>query len=170
MRHGLTASRRRAALARFARFLERRDLRLTPARAAIVEAALAQPGHFPIEALVESLRRRGIRGSKATVYRALPLLTEAGILQEAVVKGDERSYEAAVGRRHHDHLVCNGCGTVVEFEYPAIEILQREVAVRHGFELEGHHLQLSGRCPACRGRSAGRGGEVRPGLAEGQGD
>jgi len=168
MRHSLTSARRRAALFRFARFLERRALRLTPARAAIAEAALSRAGHFPIEALVEDLRRRGIRGSKATVYRVLPLLTEAGILQEAVVRGDERSYESAVGRRHHDHLVCNGCGTVVEFEYPAIEILQREVAARHGFQLEGHHLQLAGRCPACRGRAAGRGGEVRPGLDRGE--
>jgi len=167
MRHSLTTARRNAALERFTRFLERRALRLTPARAAILEAVLARTGHFPIEALVEDLRRRGIRGSKATVYRALPLLTEAGILQEAVVRGDERSYESAVGRRHHDHLVCNGCGTVVEFEYPAIEILQREVAARHGFQLEGHHLQLAGRCPACRQRAPGRGGEVRPGLGVG---
>lgn len=171
MRYSLTNARRRLALERFERLLARRELRLTPARAAIVEAALARQGHFRIEALVEDLRRRGIRGSKATVYRALPLLTEAGILQEAVVKGDERTYEAAVGRRHHDHLVCNGCGKVVEFEYPAIEILQREVASRHGFELEGHHLQLAGRCPACRARAEGRGGgarEVRQGREGGR--
>lgn len=164
MRQSLTNARRRAALARFGLFLEGRSLRLTPARAAIAEAALARSGHFPIEALVEDLRRRGIRGSKATVYRALPLLTGAGLLQEAVVKGDERSYEAAVGRRHHDHLVCNGCGKVVEFEYQAIEILQREVAARHGFSLEGHHLQLAGRCPDCRGGQPGRPAEVRRGL------
>lgn len=153
MRHRLTSAARRRhtrrALDRFERFLAGRAQRLTPARAAIVEAALAREGHFPIEALVADLRRRGIRGSKATVYRALPLLTEAGILQEAVFTGETRSYEAALGARHHDHLLCRACGQVVEFQDQAIEVLQREVAARHGFTLDGHHLQLVGRCGAC---------------------
>jgi Fur family transcriptional regulator, ferric uptake regulator len=139
-----------AALARFEAFLAARDLRLTDARRAIVEAVLARSGHFPIEDLVADLRRRGIRGSKATVYRALPLLTEAGILQPAVITGDSKSYESAVGGVHHDHLVCRACGRVVEFEFEAFEILQREVAARHGFRLESHHHQLVGTCGDCQ--------------------
>jgi Fur family transcriptional regulator, ferric uptake regulator len=142
------------AVARFERYLAGRDLRLTSARRAIVEAVLARPGHFPIEDLVADLRRRGIRGSKATVYRALPLLTEAGILQSAVITGDTKSYEAAVGGEHHDHLVCRQCSRVVEFEFEAFEILQREIASRHGFRLEGHHHQLVGTCPECLAKEA----------------
>jgi Fur family ferric uptake transcriptional regulator len=138
------------ALERFRTVLEKHELRLTRERVAIVEAALEMRGHFPIEQLVAELRRRGVRGSKATVYRVLPLLTEAGILQAADFSSDTRRYEAAFGREHHDHLVCRGCGRVVEFEYEAFEVLQREVAARHGFELEGHVHQLVGRCPACR--------------------
>jgi len=72
--------RTHAALERFERFLQQKDLRLTDARAAIVEAALARSGHYPIEDLIADLKARGIRGSKATVYRTLPLLAEAGIL------------------------------------------------------------------------------------------
>jgi Fur family ferric uptake transcriptional regulator len=142
------------ALKQFERFLAERALRLTAARRAIIEAVLERAGHFPIEELIADLRKRGIRGSKATVYRTLPLLTEAGILQEAVVTGETRSYEAAVGREHHDHLVCLGCGKVVEFEFEAFEILQREIAARHGFRLEGHHHQLVGRCAECQRREA----------------
>ncbi len=143
---------RAQALARFGQHLAARGLRLTSARRAILSAVLERAGHFPIEDLVTDLRRRGIRGSKATVYRTLPLLTEAGIVQPAVITSETASYEAAVGREHHDHLVCRGCGKVVEFEFEAFEILQREIAARHGFALEGHHHQLFGRCPACRGR------------------
>ncbi|HET9596309.1 MAG TPA: Fur family transcriptional regulator [Anaeromyxobacteraceae bacterium] len=139
-----------AALTRFEAFLAARDLRLTSARRAIVEAVMARSGHFPIEDLVADLRRRGIRGSKATVYRALPLLTEAGILQPAVITGDSKSYESAVGGVHHDHLVCRACGRVVEFEFEAFEILQREIAARHGFRLESHHHQLVGTCADCQ--------------------
>jgi Fur family ferric uptake transcriptional regulator len=140
------------ALARFEALLVARGLRLTSARRAIVEAVLGRAGHFAIEELVADLRARGLPASKATVYRSLPLLTEAGILSSAVLGGDERMYERAVGREHHDHLVCRGCGKVVEFEYEAIEVLQRELATRYGFTLEGHIHQLIGRCADCQKR------------------
>jgi Fur family transcriptional regulator, ferric uptake regulator len=155
--------RTREALDRFERFLHGKDLRLTEARAAIVEAALARQGHYPIEDLIADLKARGIRGSKATVYRTLPLLAEAGILQPAIVAGDSKSYETTFGREHHDHLLCSRCGKVVEFEFEAFEILQKEVASRYGFRLEAHHHELVGTCPECLAReSAGARGSVVP--------
>jgi Fur family ferric uptake transcriptional regulator len=138
-----------AALDRFERFLHLKDLRLTEARAAIVEAAMARHGHYPIDDLIADLKARGIRGSKATVYRTLPLLAEAGILQPAIVVADSKSYETTFGREHHDHLLCGRCGAVIEFEFEAFEILQREVASRHGYRLESHYHELVGTCPAC---------------------
>jgi Fur family ferric uptake transcriptional regulator len=143
------------ALERFERFLAKRDLRLTDARAAIVEAALARPGHYPIEELIADLKARGIRGSKATVYRTLPLLAEAGILQPAIVAGDTKAYETTFGRDHHDHLICARCGKVVEFGFEAFEILQKEVAGRYGFRLETHHHELVGTCPECLAAEGG---------------
>lgn len=137
------------ALNVFERFLQERDLRLTEARAAIVEAALARAGHYPIDELIADLRSRGIRGSKATVYRTLPLLAEAGILKPAIVAGESKSYETTYGREHHDHLICSHCGKVIEFEFEAFEILQREVAGRYGFRLEDHHHELIGACAEC---------------------
>jgi len=152
------------ALERFERFLHRKDLRLTDARAAIVEAALARSGHYPIEELIGDLKKRGIRGSKATVYRTLPLLAEAGILQPAIIVGDQKSYETTFGRGHHDHLLCGDCGKVVEFEFEAFEILQREVAAKHGFRLSAHYHELVGTCPDCvaKGPGPAAGGEPPP--------
>lgn len=147
-------ARTREALERFERFLASRALRLTTARAAIVEAALARTGHYPIDELIGDLKRRGIRGSKATVYRTLPLLADAGILQPAILMGEERSYETTFGRLHHDHLVCRMCGEVVEFEFEAFEMLQRDLAARYGFRLESHQHVLVGTCPACLAREA----------------
>jgi Fur family transcriptional regulator, ferric uptake regulator len=143
------------ALEKFERFLSKRDLRLTEARAAIVEAALARQGHYPIEDLIADLKARGIRGSKATVYRTLPLLAEAGILQPAIVAGDTKAYETTFGQDHHDHLICARCGKFVEFGFEAFEILQREVAGRYGFRLESHHHELVGTCPECLAREGG---------------
>jgi Fur family transcriptional regulator, ferric uptake regulator len=144
------------ALDRFERFLHGKDLRLTEARAAIVEAALARQGHYPIEDLIADLRQRGIRGSKATVYRTLPLLAEAGIVGPAIVAGEARSYETTYGRNHHDHLLCGRCGKVIEFEFEAFEILEKEVASRYGFRLDTHHHELLGTCPDCLGREGKR--------------
>jgi Fur family ferric uptake transcriptional regulator len=144
------------ALERFEKFLEGKALRLTEARAAIVEAALARQGHYPIEELIADLKRLGIRGSKATVYRTLPLLAEAGIVQPAILAGDSRSYETTYGAQHHDHLVCGRCGKVVEFGFEAFEILQREVAGRYGFRLDHHHHELVGTCPDCLAKEGGQ--------------
>ena len=147
--------RTHAALERFERFLQKKELRLTDARAAIVDAALARRGHYPIEDLIADLKARGIRGSKATVYRTLPLLAEAGILAPAIVAGDTKSYETTFGQDHHDHLICTRCGKVVEFGFEAFEILQREVAGRYGFRLETHYHELVGTCSECLAREGG---------------
>ncbi len=159
MRPGRTDSvadrRTHDALEKFEKFLEGKALRLTEARAAIVEAALARSGHYPIENLIADLKRLGIRGSKATVYRTLPLLAEAGIVQPAIVAGDSKSYETTYGAEHHDHLVCARCGRVVEFEFEAFERMQREVAQRYGFRLDTHHHELVGTCPDCLAKEGG---------------
>ncbi len=146
----------RSALARFEEFLTPRGLRLTGARRAIVEAIFERGGHFEIEELIQTLRARGIRGSRATVYRTVPLLTEAGLIQQAVVTSETRSFEQALGREHHDHLVCTRCGKVIEFHDESFDLLERKVAERYGFRLEGHHHQLVGACPACLAHEGAR--------------
>ncbi len=151
---GATAGRSVEALERFERYLKERSLRLTDARAAIVEAALARTGHYAIESLIADLKARGIRGSKATVYRTLPLLADVGIVKAAIVAGDAKRYETTWGREHHDHLVCTRCGKVVEFAFEAFEMLQREVAGRYGFRLDDHHHELVGTCGECLARDA----------------
>ncbi len=89
---------------------------------------------------------------KPTMSKMIPLLAEAGILQPAILGGEGKSYETTFGRHHHDHLLCSKCGRVVEFEFEAFEILQREVATRYGFRLEGHHHELVGSCPECQSK------------------
>jgi Fur family ferric uptake transcriptional regulator len=148
-------------------FLRTRGLRMTGERVALVRAALGRRRHFTLDDLVEEVVRRGTRASRATVYRGLPLLVEAGILQPVLVSEEPRRFELALGRRHHDHLLCRRCGRVVEFRSAAIEDAQLEVATRHGFRLTSHVHELIGDCSSCRrdrgapGRSSGRAGSGR---------
>jgi Fur family ferric uptake transcriptional regulator len=138
------------ALARCARLARSRGLRWTGERAAIVRAIASEQGHFSADELIRSLKRGGLSASRATLYRAIPLLVEAGILQPALRSGEERRYEVAWGHAHHDHLVCKQCGRVVEFRFEAFEMLQRDVAEKYGFELLGHFHELIGICRECR--------------------
>ena len=134
----------------FRAFLHGRSRRATGIREEIIRAAIACGGHFDVDDLVQKLRRHGSAVSRASVYRALPLLVEAGIVEPTVSPGDRRRYEIRGARAHHDHLVCGECGTVVEFQFEAFEVLQREVAAKYGFVLTGHSHQLFGTCPKCQ--------------------
>jgi Fur family ferric uptake transcriptional regulator len=130
-------------------FLRARGLRMTGEREALVRA-VGRRRHFTLEELVEEVVQSDTRASRATVYRGLPILIEAGILQPVLVSDEPRRFELAFGRRHHDHLLCRRCGRVVEFRSSAIEDLQPKIAARHGFRLTSHLHELVGDCAPCR--------------------
>jgi Fe2+ or Zn2+ uptake regulation protein len=62
------------------------------------------------------------------------------------------AYECSLCRKHHDHIVCNDCGQIIEFHNDEIEKLQEKEAEDHGFEILYHNLIITGICEACRGR------------------
>lgn len=136
--------------------VKEKDLNFSTVREAIARAAFRFQGHFDVADLVLVLKRAGVRGAhRTTVYRTLPILLEAGIIQPALLSASDRQlYEPAFEREHHDHLVCTACGKVVEFHFEAFEVLQQDLAARYGFELVSHVHELLGRCAACK--SAGR--------------
>jgi len=140
----------RRAMTRLDAWLEERGLKHSRQREAIVEAFYAMGGHVPVEALVARVRSRDARVSVATVYRTMKLLSECGLAVARRFEDGQTRYEPSGHGRHHDHLICTGCGRIVEFENERIEDLQRRVARSHGFEVESHKLELYGRCSACR--------------------
>ena len=141
------------AVQRLRDVIRERGMKSSSVREAVARAALRTRGHFSVDDLVTELRENGITDAHpATVYRVLPLLVDAGLLQLTLVsEGDGARYERAFEREHHDHLICTGCGKVVEFHFEAIEVLQRDVAERFGFQLTGHVHELRGLCDECRG-------------------
>jgi len=145
------------AMQQFREILHERSLRVTNVREAIVRAALSRDDHFRVEGLVEDVSRDGLEVSVATVYRAIPLLVDAGLIEPAEVSGEKRFYEASFGREHHDHLICQRCHTVVEFQFDAFAMLERELAVKYDFELTGHFHELIGVCGNCRRKKGANG-------------
>lgn len=134
-------------LERLRELVRERGLKASTVRENIARAALTLDGHFTIEELVESLPEAHI----ATVYRVLPLLVDAGLLQPAPASPEHgQRYERAFEREHHDHLMCTHCHKVVEFHSEALEELQRELASKLGFVLTGHEHKLFGTCSSCQ--------------------
>jgi Fur family ferric uptake transcriptional regulator len=156
-----SGSMARRALSRLDAWLEERGLKHSRQRNIIVETFFAMGGHVPVEALVARVRSEDARVSVATVYRTMKLLAECGLAIPRRFDDGQTRYEPAGHRGHHDHLICTGCGEIVEFENERIEELQTRVARSHGFEVDSHKLELYGRCEACRlGRRKGK--ESRP--------
>lgn len=140
------------------RRLRELGLRLTRERRTILAHAFEHFGHFYAHELLESLESHGHSISRATVYRTLGHLVDAGLLRRHDL-GDRRTfYEPALGRKHHEHMVCVRCGRILEFIEEQIERLQDEVCRRRGFRPLSHTLQIHGICDACRaGDAAARG-------------
>ncbi len=143
----------RTAERALARVLEEKGLRRSRQRDVVVRTFFGMGGHVAVDALLAQVRRFDPGVGVATVYRTMKLLAECGL---AVPRdfGDGRArYEPATHRHahSHDHLICTGCGQIVEFESQRIEELQHRVARRHGFEVERRRVELYGRCARCRG-------------------
>lgn len=133
----------------FLAFLRQEGLRVTPERLLLVDEVYAQHGHVDAEELLRALRARGVKISRATVYRNLDLLVRCGLVRRYRLRDDRFLYEHVHGGLEHDHLVCTDCGRVVEFLSPAIAALQNEICRAHGFVPRRNTLQITGTCLAC---------------------
>jgi len=139
----------------FETFLKGRALKFTTQRERIFDRAFQTHEHFTAETLYRWLEsEEGPAVSRATVYRTLSLLVEGRFLESLDTGQGELYYEHVLGHRHHDHLVCLGCGRIDEFYDERIEALQREAALKKGFQMVDHNLRLLGYCKACSKRRA----------------
>ena len=126
-----------------------RGQRVTGPRLTLFDEIFAQHGHIDAEALLGSLRERGVAISRASVYRNLDLLVDCGLVRKHRLGRRRFLYEHVHEGQHHDHLVCSECGRVVEFVSPGIAALQAEICRAHGFVPERHTLQITGLCRSC---------------------
>ena len=97
------------------------------------------------------LRRERKRVGVASVYRALALLSELGVLQRVPVAGGSARYElAGPGGDHHHHLVCDDCGATTPFEDEALERAIGRLSRRTAYAVQAHDVTLHGTCPDCQ--------------------
>ncbi len=131
-------------------FATSKGLRSTRQRDIILDIFLSTHQHVSVEELYLNVKNSTPGIGQATVYRTLKLFAEAGLAREVLLHDGQTRYEHVVAGEHHDHLVCTGCDTIIEFEDKTIEKLQKKIATDHGFFIKSHKLEIYGLCAACR--------------------
>ena len=126
----------------------RHGLKQTHQRESILGTFLESEGHITSEDLYEQVRKSHPEIGAATVYRTLKLLVDAGLANAATFREGVTVYEP--DEEHHDHLICLGCGEIVEFHDSMIERRQLEIAEEHGYRMRRHRHHLYGYCRRCQ--------------------
>ncbi len=126
--------------------LRKAGLKVTLQRLKILELLENSPAqHLSAEDVYKALSDQGEDIGLATVYRVLTLFETAGIVQRHHFESGSSVFEIGQGD-HHDHIVCQDCAKVFEFNDPTIEARQEAVAEQMGFRLSGHALHLYAHC------------------------
>lgn len=131
----------------FRRHLHGLKLKFTPERAMILDAVLRQTGLFQAERLVADLQKLGHRASRATTYRTLAHLQDAGILKQVFFDNKQSYYEVIAGRQTNDYLICVSTGQVIEFSSERLRKLRDEICREHGFSALSHQFHIFGLSP-----------------------
>jgi Fur family ferric uptake transcriptional regulator len=129
----------------------------------IVNVFLRQEGHLTADDLSDLIRREDQKISRATVYRTLQWMEEAGIARKVDFGEGRFRFEHSYRHPRHFHLICKTCNRSFEFLSSDIEALLEEVASARNFTARQSILQIHGTCESCR---TGRAPAVEGGTTE----
>jgi len=120
-----------------------KGVKLTDQRKIIAKVMSESNDHPNVDELYKRVSQIDTKISIATIYRTVKLFEETGILAKHEFKGDKARYEE-LNEGHHDHLIDVQTGKIIEFVDDEIEILQKKVAKKLGYDLVDHKLELYG--------------------------
>jgi Fur family ferric uptake transcriptional regulator len=131
--------------------IKSKGMKYTEQRAIILQILVNLDGHLNAEEIHSIIQKDypeqniGI----ATIYRTLNFLEEVQLITSISFGKDGKRYEGNTSE-HHDHLICTSCGKIVEFFDDIIEKRQEEIAIKNGFKLTDHTMQIYGLCDRCQ--------------------
>jgi len=122
--------------------------RFTDQQRDLIRYIFSQHEHFDADQLVDDVKKAGLEISRATIYRTLSKLVDAGLLRR-IETGTRTVYEHDYGYPMHEHLVCERCKKMIEFQDDSIEAAIQQICAQHGFQNNGHTLVVRGVCADC---------------------
>jgi Fur family peroxide stress response transcriptional regulator len=126
-------------------------LKLTPQRLAIMRLLAESEDHPGVDEIWSRLKRRFPGISQATVYRTIQLIKSLGEACEIAFADGGSRYD---GRRPqpHPHVICTGCGRILDPDLASLQDMTREITAASGFHISTFRLDFFGLCPACLGK------------------
>jgi Fur family ferric uptake transcriptional regulator len=131
------------------RALDAAGYRQTGPRRALATLVAALDGPFTSARVVEEARAQGLRVGRATVFRTLEALENAGAIERIDLPSGEHAYVGCAPAHHH-HVVCSTCGRTAEVADGDLAALVERIGRRTGYLIEAHRLEMYGLCPGCR--------------------
>jgi Fur family ferric uptake transcriptional regulator len=122
--------------------------RITPQRSLLLQVIRQSKGHLDADEVYRLARERDPTISLSTVYRNLNMLKELGLISELHLDQEHHHYELKDATEHY-HLICSGCGQVVEFDSSLVGDLMNQVSGEKDFLIERAHIDLVGLCAKC---------------------
>jgi Fur family ferric uptake transcriptional regulator len=141
-----------ALVDRFRRYLRDHHQPVTRQRDQVAQTVLLSEEHLSVDEIIRRLRQQGEAVGTATVYRTLEVLVESGLVRAHDFGEGFKRYERMPAQAHHEHLICERCGRVVEFQNERLERMLPILADEHGYEHQRHRVEIYGVCGDCRRR------------------
>ena len=130
--------------------LEQRHYKLTPQRRAVLKVLGSSHEHLTPADIYEKVQPECPGIGLVTIYRFLQILAELGFICEVSSGDNSHCYIIRRQAVHHHHLICSGCGAVVDFTDCDLSELSKRLSRDTGFKMEGHLLEFYGRCQRCQ--------------------
>ena len=124
-------------------------LRATNQRALVLDIIRQGKGHLDADEVYRRARKKQPQISLSTIYRALRSFKKQGLVEEIHFDEEHHHYEAKSATEHH-HLVCLGCGKIVEFRSPLSRYVKENVPEAKDFEIVGTEVRMTGYCSQCQ--------------------
>jgi Fur family ferric uptake transcriptional regulator len=134
---------------KIAGILRQHGYRLTPQRHAVLKAIAGSYEHVTPTEVYTRVRQEYPTIGMATVYRVINLLAKLNLICQVNLRNDSQCYLMRRPVEHHHHLVCSQCGQAVDFTNCDLSQLEQQLSENTGFVVEGHILEVYGKCPSC---------------------
>jgi Fur family ferric uptake transcriptional regulator len=134
----------------FRKFLKSQNLKYTPERAETLNAIIERDDVFEVDELMIEMRKRGYRVSKATIYRTIKLLQDAGIITQALFDTKQAHYQLIYGKAPRDYIVCMKTGKHIEFTDSELNKLRDRICRERGWDPIAHRFQIYAISPEAR--------------------
>jgi Fe2+ or Zn2+ uptake regulation protein len=128
---------------------------VTEPRRVVAQMVAERDSHFTANELIGEAKRARLGVGRATVFRALELFEQLGLVERLDLPNGEHAYVICQPAHHH-HVICTACGRSAEVGDLGIGSIAAEVESQTGFTLDSHRIELYGLCTECRTAGAGR--------------